>query len=118
MSIDGIGRPPRPPGGIGPSEGPLPAAGAEKAFQVERGAETQAVSSSSAVLTRLEKGEISVDQYLDARVDDALAPLATRLPPEQLEFVKSSLRAELATDPVLVELLKRVTAAVPGSTEL
>lgn len=117
MSIDGIGRPPRPPGGIGPAEGPQPAGGAEKAFQVERSAEAQAVSSSSAALTRLEKGEISLDQYLDARVDDALAPLVARLAPEQIEFVKSSLRAELATDPVLQELVKRVTAAVPASTE-
>lgn len=117
MSIDGIGRPPRPPGGVGPADGPLPAAGTEKTFQLERSAEAQAASPSSGPLARLEKGEISVEQYLDARVEDAVAPLASRLAPEQLEFVKSSLRAELATDPVLVELLQRVTGAVPASTE-
>jgi hypothetical protein len=117
MSIDGIGRPPRPPGGVGPSEGPLPASGTEKTFQLEPNADAKAVSPSSVVLTRLEKGEISVDQYLDARVDDALAPLVARLAPEQLEFVRSSLRAELSSDPVLIELLQRVTAAVPGPTE-
>jgi len=114
MSIDGIGRPPRPPG-VGPSEGPLPAGGVDK-FQLERSAETSAVSPSGP-LARLEKGEISVDQYLDARVEDALAPLVERLAPEQLDFVRSSLRAELATDPVLVELVGRVTGAVPGATE-
>lgn len=116
MSIDGIGRPPRPPSGVGPNDGPLPASGAEKTFQLERSADATAVSPSGP-LTRLESGEISVDQYLDARVEDALAPLAARLAPEQLDFVRSSLRAELATDPVLVELLRRVTGVAPGATE-
>jgi hypothetical protein len=115
MSIDGIGRPPRPPG-VGASEGPEPASGAEKTFQLERSAGATAVSPSGP-LTRLEKGEISVDQYLDARVEEALAPLVERLAPGQLDFVRSSLRAELATDPVLVELVQRVTGAAPGATE-
>jgi hypothetical protein len=94
----------------------LPASGTEKTFQLERGAETQAASPSGP-LAQLEKGEISLDQYLDARVEDALAPLAARLAPEQLEFVRSSLRAELATDPVLVELLQRVTGAARSGAE-
>jgi hypothetical protein len=116
MSIDGIGRPPRPSSGVGPADGPSPAAGVDKAFQLERSAPVQGASPSGP-LARLEKGEISLEQYLDARVDEAVAPFASRLAPEQLDFMKGSLRVELASDPVLVELLKRVAGAVPPSTE-
>lgn len=115
MSIDGIGRPPRPPSGVEPLGGPAPAGGAET-FAVERGAETQAVAATGP-LAELERGELSLEQYLDARVEDALAPLAQRLAPEQVEFVRGSLRAELASDPVLVELVRRITGAAPASTE-
>jgi hypothetical protein len=58
----------------------------------------------------LERGEISVDQYLDARVENAVAPLLSRLSPEQLEFVRAELRSSLTTDPVLVELVRKTTS--------
>ena len=117
MSIDGIGRPPRPPSGVGPVEGTHPVAGADKTFQLERGAPVQGASLSNGPFARLERGEISLDQYLDVRVEDAVAPFVSYLAPEQVEFMKSSLRVELESDPVLVELLKRVASAVPASTE-
>jgi len=115
MSIDGIGRPPRPPNGAEPVGGPAAAGGAEP-FEIKRSAETQALAPTG-LLAELERGALSLDQYLDARVEDALAPLAQRLAPEQVEFMRSSLRAELASDPVLVELVRRVTGAVPATTE-
>jgi hypothetical protein len=115
MSIDGIGRPPRPPNGVGFSGGPAPT-GDKDTFQVERSGEAKAVSPSGP-LARLERGEISVDQYLDARVEEAVEPLVKRLAPETLDFVRKSLRIELSTDPVLIELVKRATAAVPSSTD-
>ena len=58
----------------------------------------------------LEPGEISVEQYLDARVESAVAPLLSRLSPEQLEFVRAELRSSLTTDPVLVELVRKTTS--------
>jgi hypothetical protein len=111
MSIDGIGRPPRPPGDVGVN-GPSPAAG--ESFSVDR---PQAATSAdaSSPLAALERGEITVEQYLTARVDEAVAPFAERLAPEQLEFMRSSLRSALATDPVLVELVRRATGVTPTS---
>jgi hypothetical protein len=64
------------------------------------------------LLERLERGELSVDQYLDSRVDEAVAPFQAHLPADKLEFLKSSLRAQLETDPVLVELVRRATEGV------
>jgi hypothetical protein len=110
MSIDGIGKPIGPSAAI-PAGGTAPTSGGS--FEI---AKTEAVSGADAVdgaasdaLSALERGEISVDQYLDARVEDALGNLAGRLPPEQLEFVRAELRSALETDPVLVELVQRTT---------
>jgi hypothetical protein len=108
MSIDGIGK----PGGVAPG---APAAGAALgSFEV--GAPAAASASSAAAgsdaFQALERGEISVDQYLDARVESAVAPLVSRLSPEQLEFVRGELRGALETDPVLVELVRKTTGAV------
>jgi hypothetical protein len=108
MSIDGIGK----PGGVAPG---APAAGAARgSFEV--GAPAAASASSAAggsdAFQALERGEISVDQYLDARVESAVAPLVSRLSPEQLEFVRGELRGALETDPVLVELVRKTTGAV------
>jgi hypothetical protein len=115
MSIDGIGRPPGG-SGLGPLSGPSAPTSSGEGFRVERAPDAQGVESTGP-LARLERGEISVDQYLDARVEEATAPLAKRLAPEALEFVKSSLRQELSSDPVLVELVRRATAVSPAATE-
>jgi hypothetical protein len=107
MSIDGIGK----PGGVVPG---APAAGAgsvQGAFEVG-GSTAAGVASGSDAFQALERGEISVEQYLDARVESAVAPLVSRLSPEQLEFVRGELRGALETDPVLVELVRKTTGAV------
>jgi len=108
MSIDGIGK----RGGIAPgadaaTPGTAPAQGA---FEVGAAAAAPAagVGGSDAFLA-LERGELSVEQYLDARVESAVAPLVSKLSPEQLEFVRGELRGALETDPVLVELVRKTT---------
>ena len=111
MSIDGLGRPPRPPGDVGVA-GPSPAGG--ETFSVDRPQAATEVAASGP-LAALERGELTVEQYLTARVDEAVAPFAERLAPEQLEFMRASLRAALATDPVLVELARRATGVTPPS---
>jgi hypothetical protein len=110
MGIDGIGKPPAP-GPLGPAGAARPgeAAPVREAFQVER---TEKVAATDA-LGRLERGEISVDQYLDAKVGQAVEHLEGRLGSEQMEFVKSALREQLRTDPVLVELVRRSTGSLP-----
>lgn len=112
MSIDGIGKRGGIPGAPAPGVASTPGefklgesagiGGAEQAV---------APGSSSDALAALERGEISVDQYLDARVQSAVAPLEASLSPDQLQFVRTELRAALENDPVLVELVRKATGA-------
>jgi hypothetical protein len=109
MSIDGIGK----RGGVTPTA-PLPgAAPAQGEFEVgapAAGSASAAAVTGSDAFQALERGEIGVAQYLDARVEGAVAPLLSKLSPDQLEFVRAELRAALETDPVLVELVRKTTS--------
>ncbi len=112
MSIDGIGK----PSGVTPGVAVPEAAPAKGAFAVgapDATAASEAAGGSEA-FRALERGEIDVDQYLNARVEGAVAPLLSKLSPEQLDFVRGELRAALQTDPVLVELVRKTTGAVGG----
>ena len=115
MSIDGIGK----RGGVTPGAsvpGAGPAAGSFEVGAADAASAPDAASGGSDAFLALERGEISVDQYLDARVESAVAPLLSRLSPEQLEFVRAELRSSLTTDPVLVELVRKTTSgAVQGA---
>jgi hypothetical protein len=120
MGIDGIGK---PPGvnidGVSGASGAGPARPAES-FSVEGSASDSSApagggSRVSAALSSVQRGELSVDQYLDGRVTDATSHLVGKLSPDQLEFVKQSLREQLATDPVLVELVQRTTGTAAAS---
>ncbi len=115
MSIDGIGK----RGGVAPGaslpEGPS-ATGSFEVGAPQAPAAADAVTGSSDAFAALERGEIGVEQYLDARVESAVAPLLSRLTPDQLEFVRAELRSALETDPVLVELVRKTTgSAAPGA---
>jgi hypothetical protein len=108
MGIDGIGKPPP----IGPAGAPLgPTAASPTTSHFEVGATEQVKPSSE--LARLERGEIGLDAYLDGKVTASTQHLAGKLSPEQLAFVRQTLRGELASDPVLVELVRRTTGKVP-----
>jgi hypothetical protein len=114
MSIDGIGKPPGASiGGIGGAAG-TEAAHATEPFKLEPSARAAAGGQVSAALSSLQRGELSLDQYLDGRVSDAVSHLVGKLSPEQLEFVKQSLREQMATDPVLIELVQRTTGSAPA----
>ena len=122
MGIDGIGKPPGANiGGVPGPAGIAPARPAES-FSVETGAGAAGShapvsngSRVSAALMSLPRGELSVAQDLDGRVTDATNHLVGKLSPDQLEFVKQSLREQLSTDPVLVELVQRTTGSAPAS---
>jgi hypothetical protein len=110
MGIDGIGKPGAgsPTGGIaGP--GSSKPAGTGESFQVG-GPTALASASGSDALGRLKSGELTADEYLEQRVGDAVSHLSQKLSAEQIEFVKDTLREQLKTDPVLVELVRRTTA--------
>ena len=68
----------------------------------------------SDALSRLGRGELSLETYLDARVAEATSHLEGKISLEGLDFVRRSLRDQLATDPVLVALVRRATGSPPG----
>ena len=114
MGIDGIGKPPGAgTGSIGGASGKDAARPAEP-FKLDASA-SAAGGKVSAALSSLQRGELSLDQYLDGRVSEATSHLVGKLSPDQLEFVKQSLRDQMATDPVLVELVQRTTGSAPAS---
>ncbi|MEZ4222440.1 MAG: hypothetical protein R3B13_15990 [Polyangiaceae bacterium] len=111
MGIDGIGKPPGggiPPGGV-PGVGQ--AAKTSKTFSVDAAQPVEGAQNES--LARLSRGEITMDQYLDENVASAVAPLQDKLSADQLEFVRSTLREQMVSDPVLVDLVKQATGQAP-----
>jgi hypothetical protein len=105
MGVDGIN-------GAGPSGPPdaLPAtdsAGAATPFSATAAGEARPVTD----LDRVASGELSVEQYLDARVERATGHLANALSPDQLAAVQEELREQLATDPMLQRLVQRTLGA-------
>jgi hypothetical protein len=110
MGVDGIGGG-RPIRGIGPAE-TAAVTHTPEAGQAAGAASAPGVSGTTP-LERLERGEIDLQRYLDTRVDDAVRHLDGRLPGAELEFVKQALREELASDPVLLELVRRATGLLP-----
>jgi hypothetical protein len=119
MGIDGIGKSGAPPPGVGLDRTVAPktteVGGADTAFQVGKAAATEAAAPTS--LDQVRSGAISVSQYLDHKVNEATSHLEGRLGPEQLSFIKSSLREQLASDPALVDLVKSATGQLPPRDE-
>lgn len=111
MGIDGIGKPiPGPPPVSLEPGGSRPLSGPQAPFSV--GSAAPVAAPMDGPLARLERGEIGLDQYLDQRVEAATAHLSS-LDPEDLSFIRQTLRAELGRDPALVELVRRAAGAVP-----
>ena len=111
MGIDGIGK-----GGDTPKVDPSSGATSVKGVEGERfelSTEGVGPTQSAGLLDQVQRGEVGLDAYLDVRVSDAVGHLEGRLSPEQLEFVKEELRAQLQSDPVLIELVRRATGQSP-----
>ncbi|MGC4068262.1 MAG: hypothetical protein QM784_27155 [Polyangiaceae bacterium] len=77
--------------------------------------QTSTATAESPLLQRLERGELTREQYLDARVEEAIAPFSNTLTRDQLDFMRTTLRERLQLDPALVELVQRATAGAPRS---
>ncbi len=117
MSIDRIGKGGGPPvTGVGQSGSSTEIGSKQGAdFKVSKSAPATPVATEP--LDRLKSGEISVSQYLDIKVEQATSHLDKRVSGEQLSFIRSSLREQLATDPMLVELVQAATGSIPRSGE-
>lgn len=113
MSIDRIGKGPGiVPPAVSDIQGPMPT-GAREAFKVTRASEAAPTSA----LDRVRAGEITVDDYVDAKVHEATAHLDGKVEQEQLAFIQASLREQMASDPVLVDLVRGATGAIPRPRE-
>jgi hypothetical protein len=119
MAIDRIGK--GPPGGPAPPEAARkPGVGeVERPFAPAPGSPTGAApaarpeAAGPSALDRLRAGELDLDGYLDAKVDEATRHIAG-LPPSELAAIKEALRDELALDPALADLVARATGQRPG----
>ena len=114
MSIDGVGRPPVPKADIGAVGSSGAGAASGERFQLEPAA-TPGARAPSELLSQLERGEISVDAYVQARVDQAVQAFEGRMAPEQLKLVRDALAEQMQTDPVVIELVRRATAGAPAA---
>jgi len=56
-------------------------------------------------LAKLRRGDWTLEEYLDDRVNRALAKLPRWLSSEQREAVRDTLRFQMATDPALEEIV-------------
>lgn len=67
----------------------------------------------SEALQRLKSGQISLDEYLDLRTERALDHVRGKVPADMLETIRVTLKDQLRSDPVLIELVQRATGQVP-----
>jgi hypothetical protein len=67
-------------------------------------------TATSADLAALERGEISVAEYLERCVDRAIAPFRDKLTADQLETLREVMQEHVADDPVVAQTLRRLTA--------
>jgi hypothetical protein len=64
-------------------------------------------------LEKLKRGEWTVEQYIEDRVERAIVAIPLRLTETQRESIRETLRFQVATDPVLAEYVRLST--VPNS---
>jgi len=67
----------------------------------------------SDALGRLKRGEITLDAYLDECVEAAIAHLESQLDEDALESVRESIRAAARMDPLVMDVVERITRRDP-----
>lgn len=116
MGINPIGKSGRPGEFISPTTAAVDAPGpgqsvdSPEEFSLSKVESTEATLKTSP-LEQLKSGEISVEEYLDIRVNQAVSHLVDRIPSENLAFIRSTLRTQLEQDPALVDLVRRATSS-------
>jgi hypothetical protein len=117
MGIDGIGKKAPPVPGAGGTTGAGRATETGGTFEVPKAAaatQTAPVEASArSPLDRLKAGEIDLTGYVDAKVHEATAHLGP-LPAARLDAIRSALRDRLASDPLLVDLVRTATGHAPA----
>jgi hypothetical protein len=122
MGIDGIGGGGGPPkiGGDGMAPGAAGSArrtGAEFSMDPSGSVGAKSDAAGDAELGALQRGELTRDQYLERRVDNAVSHLQSVLGPEQMQLLREQLREQLDADPVLRRLVQRATGSGEADDE-
>ena len=78
------------------------------------GARARARNEGSEALAQLQRGEMTLEAYLDFRADESVRGLHGRVSPERIELVRDEIREQLSEDPVLLEMVRQLTTAVAG----
>lgn len=120
MGIDKIGKNAGVQGPEGPAEADA-TKNVEKSFasvHAEKSAQAEgtAAVSGASPLDRLKAGELDVNGYVDARIDEATRGLSG-LGEKQLGAIRAVLREQIVTDPGLSELVRSATGRVPSAPE-
>lgn len=74
----------------------------------------EGVPAAGSPLERWRSGQIDLEGYLDAKVDEATRHLGV-LPAGQLDAIRQALRERIAGDPTLVELVRTATGRAPDA---
>jgi hypothetical protein len=115
MAIDGIGKPPI--SGLPSLGGSSSVAGVKPQadFSIDSASGPGTAQPASAVdatnLTKqIESGQLTQERYLEARVDLAVQHLVGQIPADQIDVIQATLRDQLSTDPMLLDMVARATA--------
>ena len=114
MGIDRIGKPKGPGAGVPTGASGVSGASGVDKFRVES-RKTESVNDASPI-GQLQSGKIGVDQYLDVKVEQATQHLEGKLPVDKLQWIRETLRSQMEKDPMLAEMVKRVSQGVKAST--
>ena len=68
-------------------------------------------SRGSEILQRLKRGEIGLEEYLDAKVDRAVERLGSLVTDDERQALRDVLREHALADPVIAEYVRRLTDA-------
>lgn len=66
-------------------------------------------------LKQYRQGRLTLDEFLDVKVERAVAHLRDKVSSERLEVIKEALREHLTESPCCAELLKRAGVRLPSS---
>ena len=67
----------------------------------------------SEMLCRLQRREITLEQYLDHCAEEAVAHLKGLVDTERLKFIQSMIRDQMATNPVMIRYVQQTTGLSP-----
>jgi hypothetical protein len=66
-------------------------------------------------LQKVRRGEMSLDDYLEERVEHALVHVKGKVSVERLQMLRETVREHLRTDSTVIEMVRQLTGQVPAA---